>query len=368
MSEPAGLEAVVGRIVDGRADLKLRTAAARGALPLPRATLVRLYVHLLRDDEEDVRHCAKTSLASLDPDTVLEVLGDEACAPEVLQHYAPQATRDEALAEKLAFHAAVPRPALALLAGTGNGTIVDLVLTNEERLLKVPGLLDTLMGNPALRADQRGRILELLERVSRRKEQAPDETAAEDGEAAEDEQPIEEVAELLDVDVGELLSRSEIIDGEEFEQAEDPVIRDAYRRIVTLNTAQKAVLAMKGGREERMILIRDSNKVVSLGVLKNPRMTENEAETIAKMRNVNDEVLRQVGINREWSKSYSIVHALVTNPRTPPAVSTNFITRLNNRDLKDLSRSKDIPELIRRMAKRTMDTRNQAKQTNYRKK
>ena len=75
------------------------------------------------------------------------------------------------------------------------------------------------------------------------------------------------------------------------------------------------------------------------------------------MRNVSDEVLRAIGSNREWSKVYQVAAALVRNPRTPPGVSTNFIPRLTERDLKLLAKDKNVPEIVRRNAKRIFDQR-----------
>jgi len=344
---------MVERILNGSAPTNVRAAAARGALPLPRTDLVRLFVHLVQDGEESIRRDAQASLDALDRTAVLEVLGDDGCAHEVLTHFAKRFVKDEQVAEAIVFHRELPDQLLALFAAQGNAKVIDLVLTNQEKLLSTPGLLDRLSVNPALRADQRGMILELLGRVSR--------LAA--GQQASDDEPLpmdaEEAARILDVDVGELFEASEIAGGEEFEQAEDPDIRSAYRKIVTLNTAQKAILAMKGGREERMILIRDTNKVVALSVLKNPRLNLNDVEQIATLRNVSQEVLRGVGSNRDWTKSYTVARALVHNPRTPPGVATNFVSRLTNKDLKSLGRDHNVPELIRRMAKRAFTTRTQ---------
>ena len=74
------------------------------------------------------------------------------------------------------------------------------------------------------------------------------------------------------------------------------------------------------------------------------------------------------GLRGCWTKSYPVVLALVTNPRTPQGVSTNFISRLANRDLKNLASSRDVPELIRRMARRTFVIRTKPQTRVYKKK
>jgi hypothetical protein len=67
-------------------------------------------------------------------------------------------------------------------------------------------------------------------------------------------------------------------------------------------------------------------------------------------------------------KNYAVIRSLVNNPRTPQGIAANFIPRLVNRDLKELSRSRDVPELIRRNAKRTFDIRTQAQTNMFKKK
>ena len=372
MSKPAPAKSIADRILAGEAPLNIRSAAARGAVPLPRPQLVRLHIHLLDDPEEQIRQDARASLDALGQSELREILADEECSDVVLGHFADQALKIESLAELLVFHQATPDGALALLAGKGTANVIDLILTNQQRILSTPSLLDRLTANPALRPDQRGRILDLLDRfiTKAKKEDATgtDDADAEDGDTEPSAEEIEEAARILNVDVGELFAASEIMDAEEFETSDDPEIRNAYSKIMVLNTAQKAILAMKGGREERMILIRDTNKVVALSVLRNPRMTDQDAEVISKMRNVSEEVLRVVGTTREWVKSYSIVNALVHNPRTPPGISTNFVPRMNTADLKLLRRDKNVPEIIRKMAQRQLEVRERRSSPRFMKK
>ncbi len=359
MSEPSPIDALVRRILDGAAPEALRAAAARGALPLPRNVLARLQVFLRADPDEAIRRDAERSLGSMSRDALREVLSDPGSAPELLLHFAVPAARDEGIAESIAFHPSAPDAAIEILAAQGGASVLELILTNQERLLRCPALLDKMSENPALRPEQRGRILDLLARFF----DTTQEEGRRPGKETDPELSVDDLvdpqvaARILEVDVGELFAASEILGGEEFERAPDPAMRSVYRKILTLSTAQKALLALKGGREERTILIRDTNKVVALAVLKNPRLNEQEVESVAAMRNVSDEVLRAIGSNREWSKVYQVAAALVRNPRTPPGVSTNFIPRLTERDLKLLAKDKNVPEIVRRNAKRIFDQR-----------
>jgi hypothetical protein len=342
---------LIEKILEGSAPENVRAAAARGALPLPRTDLTRLCVILLQDPEENIRADAAASLDAMTDEGIREVLSDHACSPDVLRHFAPRAIKDDELAEIVVFHRALPEDALELFATRGNSRVIDLVMTNQELLLTRPALLDRLSQNPAIQADQRGRLIELIERAV---------SDDDDAEATEENaMTAEEAAKILEVDVGELFAASEILGGDELEESDDPIVQSAYKKIVTLSVGQKAVLAMKGGREERMILVRDTNKVVALAVLKNPRINEGDIEHIAMMRNVTDDVLRTIGQNREWAKSYKITKSLIHNPRTPPGVAMNFVGRLQNNDLKNLRRDRNVPEIIRRMAKRVYDTRTQ---------
>jgi hypothetical protein len=124
------------------------------------------------------------------------------------------------------------------------------------------------------------------------------------------------------------------------------------QKIASLNVAQRMSLAMKGSREERAVLIRDPNKIVAVAVLSSPKITEQEVESIAKMANVSDEILRMIGFSRAWTKSYAIIHGLVRNPKTPVAMSMNFLPRLTDKDLRNLSTNRNVPEIIRTTARR----------------
>ena len=111
-------------------------------------------------------------------------------------------------------------------------------------------------------------------------------------------------------------------------------------------------LAMRGSREQRSQLIRDSNKLVAVAVLSSPKLNESEVENFARMANVTEDVLRIIGSNRAWVKNYNIVSALTKNPKTPTALAMNFLQRLNERDLKRLATDRNVAEPVRLAAKK----------------
>lgn len=124
------------------------------------------------------------------------------------------------------------------------------------------------------------------------------------------------------------------------------------QRLATMSVADRLKVAMQGSREERGVLIRDSNRLVSSAVLSSPKLTESEVEAIARMTNVSDEVLRIIGTSRAWTKNYQVISALTRNPKTPVGVALTLMSRLIERDLKMLSTDRNVPEPIRLSARR----------------
>jgi hypothetical protein len=128
--------------------------------------------------------------------------------------------------------------------------------------------------------------------------------------------------------------------------------RSIVQRLASMSVAERLIRAMKGSREERAILVRDPNRLVSTGVLSSPKVTETEIESIAKMANVSEDVLRIIGRTRAWSKSYAVMVALARNPKTPIAMSMNLLPRLTDKDLKLISTDRNVPDVLRTAARR----------------
>ncbi len=75
------------------------------------------------------------------------------------------------------------------------------------------------------------------------------------------------------------------------------------------------------------------------------------------MRSVPEDVLRQIAINRNWARNYSIVHKLAQNPRTPISNVMTILTRLQLRDLQAMMKNRNISDAVRKQALRLVTAR-----------
>ena len=132
---------------------------------------------------------------------------------------------------------------------------------------------------------------------------------------------------------------------------------DVLFRLGSLTVAEKIRVAYRGNREERLFLVRDTNRLVSTAVLKSPKTNEADAEVIANMKSVSEDVLRAIAQKREWMKKYSLMSAIVKNPRSPIDVTLALVTRLSQRDQTTLSTDRNVPEAVRVTAKRIVQRR-----------
>lgn len=131
----------------------------------------------------------------------------------------------------------------------------------------------------------------------------------------------------------------------------DPVKRESLvQRVARMTVVERLTLALKGGRSERMLLIRDPNKLIQRCVLQSPRLTETEVEAFAAMSNLPGETLRAISLSRLFMKNYSVVRNLTNNPKTPLDVSLHLFPRLTATDLVKLTANKNVPETLRSSA------------------
>ena len=357
------------RVLDPAGPRPLKLAAARGALPLPRQDMIVALVHLAAGGDAEIASESRKTLSATPGEILLDLLQDPQIPAPVLDHFGREKNAPVELLRTIVAHPAVSDELLAQLAESPDPTVLDMLVGNETRLAANLAIVQRLKANPALAGAARRRIAELEEHVLAK---VPADYTLREAAAVPAEEALPGIPEELLGEMG-AVQESPVplleIPLTPEEQAAEEALRSTplFQRIARLTAAEKIQAAVKGNAEERAILVRDPSRLVATTVLKSPKLSDQEIESFANLRNVHDEVLRIIGNHRQWTKTYGVAHALTRNPRTPTGISLTMLNRLVNRDLKNLSLDKNIPEVIRRSAKRLYDLRTQPQSKQKRK-
>ncbi len=150
------------------------------------------------------------------------------------------------------------------------------------------------------------------------------------------------------------------------EQSETPAEEEEeflskFQMAQEMGISEKIKIAMTGDKEWRMLLVKDTNKLVSGAVIKNPRITEAEILLLCKSALNNDDLLREICGNKEWTKNYQIKKALVENGKTPLPAALRFLGSLTEKDLAMLAKSKSVSSVISTQARRALLNKNKEK-------
>jgi hypothetical protein len=365
---------IADHILDGTATEPVRIAAARGALPVSRDVLLPVLVFLLDDPDPGIRASAQQTIDSYPAEELTAYLGSERTDPGILDHFSTSSGLTNEALSALVANPVLHDETIVRIARSGSRAGIDMLLLNQERLARTPAAIEALTANESLSTDQRRRLLDFVEHMSAPQQAAPSyvEPLAPDllGPVSDEELKamLGQLSDLqfINLEVGEFLAGESVIqDADEIPEL-GPSFESVFKQILRMNPAQRLRAALRAGREARQILVRDTNRVVAAAVLRNPRLTEEEVVTFASQKSLSEEIFRLIGSSRAWMGSYLVMRNLVRNPKTPTAIAMNHIVRLQTRDLQNMVRDKNIPEVIRRMAKRNIDAR-ETKVTKFKK-
>ncbi len=128
--------------------------------------------------------------------------------------------------------------------------------------------------------------------------------------------------------------------------------RNLQDQIAEMSVAQKRAAALHGRKDMRMLLIRDRNKMIHPFVIKNPAITLDEIEQIAKMPSVNPDVLRIIAKSREWNRSVTVCRNLVRNPKTPITEALMLLAKLPLSDIRAMAKSGNVRTPIQQAARK----------------
>ncbi len=388
---------VVKAVVEGSAPRPAQIAAARGILPLPTNDLFEILIRFAESDDTELAAFASQTLRDQDRQVLRDTIGSPDVPIAALHFFAGQPGHDAAIYRSIVNNPRTPPQALIDLARTAeSGEVLEQIALNQQLLIRVPAVIDAIIANPNKTSEADRRAAETKREFfekERGAQQIANELRAQGKEAAatffenadleSSELTVEDailLAEMIEIPVAETddswmgleyleefyeetpEERQAIVSKILGEMAADDVDLPSDKisvinRIMKMGMKDRVRLAMMGDREARNILIRDPNRIVCTAVVANPRITEQEMEKIASMRSVSEDILRKIGNDRKWARSYPIVHNLARNPRTPIANVLTILSRLQLKDLAALSKNKNVSDPVRRQAMRLAQAR-----------
>lgn len=392
---------VVRSVIEGAAPRPACVAASRGILPLPQADLLEILVSFYNGSDAELKENARQTLSTQSSVALDGTLTSHDTAPSVLEYFIAQDHLPAAAYQAIIQNANTPSSAIAAFARrTTSGDLLELISLNQQLLIRDKSIIEAILGNSHRTSEAERRASETKREFfekERGAQQIANELRAQGKEAAaefvesvdiaadgddsglseEDALFLAQHIEVLDKDTDDEWLRLEFIEDlyeeteaqrkatldkiiGELKNEEDEIAGERIsmiNKIMRMGVKDRVKLGMKGDREARNILIRDPNRLVSSAVVNNPRISEQEIENIASMRSLSEDILRQIASNRQWSRSYGVMHALVRNPRTPIANSLTIMSRLQLRDLTGLSKNRNVSDAVRRHATRLLSAR-----------
>jgi hypothetical protein len=330
----------------GMSPKNLRMTIAQGLAPFPPGDMLELLVCLLGDGDSEISAQAERTLAAWDQEEILAQLKRPDCPASILEYFSGALNSDRML-RAIILNPSSSEEIISLLALTVPRRLLEAILDNRTRIVDSPHILENIRRNPSATSE----ILRLAQEIEidflggKRKEYKI-------GHATEDE-PMELPAIALEFELP-----PEDLSLEGLPQESEERHAAISNRLAIMPMREKMRYALFGNREIRAVLVRDTNKEVARNVLRSPKITESEIESIAAMRNVAEDILREIGSSREWTKSYAIVQNLVRNPKTPLLISQRMISRLRSSDLTLVTRDRNISDAVRYNALRVIKQRN----------
>jgi len=227
---------------------------------------------------------------------------------------------------------AVPAEFILRIAARAQAAVLEALLENQIRLIAYPEIMERMETNPECNPFIRGRIRELRDFYLQ-------------PQAAETIPEAEVIEELATV-IAEAHKEDAQLDAGAIKQE----ALTALQRINVMGISDRVRLALTGNKTERLVLIKDSNKLVQAAVLDSPKMAPDEVLIHVRNLSLPGEIIGKIANNREWTKNYTVILALVENPKTPINRALAFVKQLHDRDLKLISRDRNTSPVIRVLA------------------
>lgn len=314
---------------------RLRTARGtdNASPPLPPEDRVTVLFILSHDPNPGVSAAAKKSFEECPAHTLCDAL-DKKLDPAVIKGIVSSRGDNDAVLIMAALNPSIDDSTLKTIAETGPEEVIDLLAEDKARLLRKPFILEAIRKNPLAPPI----LVNSLEHFIAN----PPQSIAEDSNA-----PSEEAVEML--------KGLDEAAGADKKPMPDEI--NLYKLVSEMSVGNKVKLALTGNKAAREILVKATNKLIAVSVMKNPRITEDEVLRLSSAKGVPEDILRIIGRNKEWLKNYSIKVNMVTNAKTPLAISIKLMDQLQERDLTKLAKSKNVPSVVASTARRKLEVK-----------
>jgi hypothetical protein len=364
--DPTTLPGPAQKILDGSAPMPIRQMAAKGIAPgLRPVDAITVLALLAESTDAAIATTAGATLAQIPAPLLNGALG-AAIPSGVLDVIAPRYATNPAIAERILQQATLLPETVARMAEIASEPVSELIAVNEERLLGSPEIIEKLYMNKATRMSTADRILELAVRnkleltgIAAFKEAAQaiaDELIAEPSEEpTPDDLLFKEVTETaaatqVDPATGDVVKR----DDETGEEVVEEKVLPLFARLNEMSVSQRIRLAILGSSTERMLLVRDKNKLVSSAAIRSPKIQDNEVAMISMSRAVSEDVLRIIATNKAWVQDHQIKVNLVMNPRTPLVFASRLVGHMREHELKNIAKSKNVSAAVAQIARQLL--------------
>lgn len=126
------------------------------------------------------------------------------------------------------------------------------------------------------------------------------------------------------------------------------------RKIAVMAIGEKVQLALHGNRDARQLLMRDRAGVIQSALVRNPKMTLDEIQALARAPQLSPETAETLAQHPVYGMSPQIALALVRNPRTPLPTATILITRLLPADLRTVAKGLGVRSQVAAVARKRL--------------
>lgn len=348
------------KVLGEGAPLPAKMLASKGIVPgAPPADALAVIVALTRSAEANVSQSAQATLNAL-PKPLLEGALAAELQEAVLDELVVPLGRDLEVLPRLLRMRAMSSEVLCRLCERATEAAGEILATNEALILRFPACIEKLYMNQSVRMSTSDRLIELAVRNNLELDFPAFKLAAQTIQDQLIPEPTDEptfddelfaTASKMSKDL-ELTSDEEDV-CETTEEGTEQVRQKfvpLFAQVQEMTVTQKIRAATLGNGTMRMILVRDTNRLVAEAAARSPRTTENEAARIAASRAVSDDVLRIIASSREHTRSYQVKLNLVCNPRTPFTFAARLLPHLRQVDLRNLARSKNVPGAVNKLA------------------